>query len=89
MSFICGTVVMAAIFFTESNARLVPRCRLATPLAIEQLGYSDDEAVRSVGIVFSIGCALTAVSYAVSSPLARRFRLLFLLWLPSCSCSCS
>jgi hypothetical protein len=46
--------------------------RLATPLAIDQLGYTDQEAVEKVGIVFSAGCALTAVSFACSGPLAKR-----------------
>jgi len=66
-----GVALCIANFFVVGFI-LISVETLATPLAIEQLGYSDDEAVRSVGIVFSIGCALTAVSYAVSSPLARR-----------------
>jgi hypothetical protein len=46
--------------------------RLATPIAMDQLGYSDDEAVKKVGIVLSIGCILTVLSFAASGPLARR-----------------
>lgn len=46
--------------------------RLATPVAMDQLGYSDDEAVKKVGIVLSIGCILTVISFALSGPLARR-----------------
>ena len=41
-------------------------------MAIDQLGYTDEEAVEKVGIVFSAGCALTAVSFACSGPLAKR-----------------
>lgn len=39
---------------------------------MDQLGYSDDEAVKKVGIVLSIGCILTVLSFAASGPLARR-----------------
>ncbi|EFX78735.1 hypothetical protein DAPPUDRAFT_245849 [Daphnia pulex] len=46
--------------------------RLATPIAMDQLAYTDDEAVKKVGIVLSIGCILTVVSFAASGPLARR-----------------
>jgi hypothetical protein len=46
--------------------------RLATPIAMDQLAYTDDEAVKKVGIVLSIGCILTVISFAASGPLARR-----------------
>ncbi|XP_046639325.1 major facilitator superfamily domain-containing protein 8-like [Daphnia pulicaria] len=45
---------------------------LATPIAMDQLAYTDDEAVKKVGIVLSIGCILTVISFAASGPLARR-----------------
>jgi len=67
---------MSVIFFTVNNLRRIQfihkTFRLATPLAIDQLGYTDQEAVEKVGIVFSAGCALTAVSFACSGPLAKR-----------------
>jgi len=45
---------------------------LATPITMDQLAYSDVEAVEKVGIVLSIGCVLTALAFASSSAIARR-----------------
>lgn len=40
---------------------------------MDQLGYSDEEAVKKVGIVLSVGCILTILSFASSGPLARKY----------------
>jgi len=45
---------------------------LATPIAMDQLACSHEEAVEKVGIVLSIGCVLTALSFASSSAVAKR-----------------
>lgn len=39
---------------------------------MDQLAYSHEEAVEKVGIVLSIGCVLTALSFASSSAVAKR-----------------
>jgi len=39
---------------------------------MDQLAYSDEEAVEKVGIVLSVGCVLTALTFASSSAVARR-----------------
>lgn len=40
---------------------------------MDQLGYTEEEAVKKVGIVLSVGCILTAMSFASSGPVARRY----------------
>ncbi|XP_057380546.1 major facilitator superfamily domain-containing protein 8-like [Daphnia carinata] len=65
--------VFICIFnFSVAGFILIMIETLATPIAMDQLGYSDDEAVKKVGIVLSIGCILTVISFASSGPLARR-----------------
>ncbi len=46
---------------------------LATPMAMDLLGYTEEEAVQKVGILLSTACVLTAFAFALSGPLAKRF----------------
>lgn len=48
---------------------------LATPMAMDLLGYTEEEAVQKVGILLSTACVLTAFAFALSGPLAKRFSL--------------
>lgn len=46
--------------------------RLGTPIAMDQLGYTEEEAIEKVGIVLSAGCVLTALACASAGPIAKR-----------------
>lgn len=39
---------------------------------MDQLAYTEAEAVKKVGIVLSVGTILTVISFACSSPIAKR-----------------
>lgn len=49
--------------------------RLGTPIAMDQLAYTEEEAIEKVGIVLSAGCVLTALSFISSGPIAKRYQL--------------
>ena len=52
-----------------------------TPLAIDQWGWEEEEAILYLGITMACGGVLSGVCYACIGPLAKRFdeRLLLLI----------
>jgi hypothetical protein len=40
---------------------------------MDQLGYTEEEAIEKVGIVLSAGCVLTALACASAGPIAKRY----------------
>ena len=46
--------------------------RLGTPLVMDQFGWSESEAILYLGILMTVGGAISVVTFAAVGPLAKR-----------------